>query len=170
MSCTGIDAVPKLPKCPVAVLLLYRTYQSVRYRYESLYRYRWCRGPYRTELTEVSATGIDVVSNLPKCPVPGLKSYPTYRSVRYRQYLRYIPAVGIGTYRTEHTLAVLHAPRQENQINLDPDSKLSHFRPPHKTKSILTPTLKSSQLRSPTLKRRLLQQPTQQRSQFRCQH
>ena len=37
---------------------------SVRYRYA---RYRYgCR----TELTEVSGTGIDVVPNLPKCPVP----------------------------------------------------------------------------------------------------
>ena len=51
-----------------------RTYRSIRYRY-------WCR----TELTEVSGTGIDVVPNLPKCPVP------------------VIPAVCLGTYSTEYT-------------------------------------------------------------------
>ena len=49
----------------------------------------------RTELTEVSGTGmkvctgsggigIYVVPNLPKCPVPVLMSYHTYRSARYR--------------------------------------------------------------------------------------
>ena len=38
LSGTCID-VPNLPKCPVPVLRLYRTYRSVRYRYESLYRY-----------------------------------------------------------------------------------------------------------------------------------
>ena len=80
---TGMD-VPNLSKFPVPVLMSYRTYRSVRYRY-------WCC----TELTEVSGTGIDVVPNLPKCPVPVLKSVPvpavpvsmsyrTYRSVRYR--------------------------------------------------------------------------------------
>ena len=88
VSGTGID-VPRLPKCPVPVLMLhwitvalnlpkcpapvwksvpvplvpvsvsYRTYPSVRYQY-----------PCGTELTEVSGTGIDVMPNLPKCPVP----------------------------------------------------------------------------------------------------
>ena len=72
---TGIDAVPNLLTCPVPVLRSCRTYQCVRYRY-------CCR----TELTEVSGTAIDVVPNLPKCPVP------------------VIPAVCIGTYRTDHTL------------------------------------------------------------------
>ena len=52
---TGIDVVPNLPKCPVPVLM-YQTYRSVRYRYESLYRYKQYRYPYRTELTEVSDT------------------------------------------------------------------------------------------------------------------
>ena len=75
MSGTGIDVAPNLPKCPVPVLMLYRTYRSVRYRYESLYRYRRYRYPYRTELTEVSGTGVDVVPNLPECPVPVLMSY-----------------------------------------------------------------------------------------------
>ena len=35
---------------------MYRKYRSVRYRYESLYRYRRYRYPCRTELTEVSGT------------------------------------------------------------------------------------------------------------------
>ena len=50
--------------------MLCRTYQSVRYRYESLYRYRRYRYSYRTEPTEVSRTGIDIVPNLLKCLVP----------------------------------------------------------------------------------------------------
>ena len=50
--------------------MMYRTYRSVRYLY--------C-----TEFTEVSSTGIDVVPNLPKCPVAVLMMYRTYRSVRY---------------------------------------------------------------------------------------
>ena len=49
-----------LPKCPVPVLMSYRTYRSVRYRYGCC-----------AEHTEVSGTGIDVVPNLPKCQVPG---------------------------------------------------------------------------------------------------
>ena len=81
---TGIDIVPILPKCSVPVLMLYRTYRSVRYRYESLCQYRRYQHPYRTELTEVSGTGIDVVPNLPKCPVPVLMLYRTYRSVQHR--------------------------------------------------------------------------------------
>ena len=82
---TGMDIVPNLPNCPVPVLVSYRTYQSVRYRY-------WC-----TEITEVSGTGmnvctgtggtgIHVVPNLPKCPVPVLMSCRTYQSVRYRYW------------------------------------------------------------------------------------
>ena len=84
VSGTGIDVVRNLPKCLVPVLISYRSYQSVRYRY-------WCC----TELTEVSGTGmkvctgtggagIHIVPNLPKCPVPVLMSYRTYRSARYR--------------------------------------------------------------------------------------
>ena len=93
VSGTGIDVVPNLLKCPVTVLMLYRSYRSVRYRYESLYRYRRYRYPYRTELTEVSdtgmkvctgtsGTGIHIVPNLPKCPVPVLMSHRSYRIVR----------------------------------------------------------------------------------------
>ena len=112
---TGIGVIPNLPKCPVPLLMSYRTYRSVRYRY-------WCC----TEVTEVSGTGIDVPS-LPKSPVPVWTSVPvpavpvsmsyrTYRSVRYRYWCRteltevsgtgkrrYIPPVCLGTYRTEHT-------------------------------------------------------------------
>ena len=110
---TGMDVLPNLPKCPVPVLMSYRTYRSFRYRY-------WCR----TELTEVSGngidavpklqkcpvpvwksvpvpavpvsisfievsgTGIDVVPKLPKCPVPVLMPYRTYRNIRYRYWCR----------------------------------------------------------------------------------
>ena len=79
VSGAGIDVVPKLPKCPVPVLMSYRTYRSGRYRYL-----------YRTEVTEKSGTGIGVVPNLPKYPVPALVSYRTYRSGNtggiYRRY------------------------------------------------------------------------------------
>ena len=81
---TGREVVPHLPKCPVPVLMSYRTYRSIRYRlnYRSiryrrkgLYRYRRYRYPYRTELSEVSSAGFDVIPNLPNCPVPVLMSY-----------------------------------------------------------------------------------------------
>ena len=88
VSGTGIDVVPKLPKCPVPVLILYRAYQSVRYRYKRLYRYRQYWYPYRSELIKVSDTGMDVVLNLPKCPVPVLMSYRIYRRVRCRSLCR----------------------------------------------------------------------------------
>ena len=97
------------------MLISHWTCRSVRYRY-------WCR----TELTEVSVTGIDLVSNIPKCRVPIFMLYRTYRSVRYRYWCRteltevsgtgidvvpnlpkrplpVIPAVCLGTYSTEHT-------------------------------------------------------------------
>ena len=93
---TGMDVVPKLPKClvpvlmsvrnlrkcPVPLLMLYRYYRSVRYRYERLYRYRRYRYSDRTEVAEVPATGIEVVSKLPKYPLPVLMSYRTHRRVR----------------------------------------------------------------------------------------
>ena len=71
--------------------MLYRTYPSVRYRYESLYRHRWYRYPYRTEPTEVSGTFIDVIPNLPTCPVPvtpavyngGMPLYVPYRTYQW---------------------------------------------------------------------------------------
>ena len=55
--------------------------------------------------------------------------------------------------------SISHAFWHENQGSFDPDSEPSHFRPPHKTKSILIPTLESSQLRSSTLKSLLSRQP-----------
>ena len=62
---TGMDVAPKLSKCPVPVLISYRSYRSVRYRY-------W----WRTQLTEVSGTGntggiyrrYDSVPNIPNTP------------------------------------------------------------------------------------------------------
>ena len=86
-----------VPEVPV-LMMSYRTYRSVRYRYESLYRYRRCTG--------TGGTGIHVVPNLRKCPVPVLMSYRTYRTkclvpvllmsyrtyrrVQYRKYCRYV--------------------------------------------------------------------------------
>ena len=103
VSGTGIDVVPNLPKCSVPVLELYRTYRSVRQRYESMYRYRryWYRC---AELTEVFGTGIDAVPNVPKFPVPELTSYRTYRSFRcrywYRTELTEVPVPVLMSYRT----------------------------------------------------------------------
>ena len=54
----NIKGVPETPAVrPVPVWMSYRAYRSVRYRC-------WCR----TELTEVSGTGLGVVPNL-MCPV-----------------------------------------------------------------------------------------------------
>ena len=83
---TGMDVVPNLPKCPVPVLMSYRTYRSVRNRY----------GCY-TKLTKVSGIIMDVVPNLPKCPVPVWMLYRSYRSVRYRYGCRTGTSTGIGT-------------------------------------------------------------------------
>ena len=114
---TGLDIVPILPKCPVPVLEVYRTYRGVRYRY-------WrC-----TELTQVcgtdtkvcagaGGTGIDVelnlrkflvsvfdaVQSLPTFPIPVLMSYRTYRSVRYRYESLYQ-----YRYRYRHTLEYIY--------------------------------------------------------------
>ena len=83
VSGTGIDVVPIPVPTPVLtsipvpgwpVLMSYRAYQSIRYRY-------WC-----TERTEVSGTGIDAVPNLPKCSKPVLMLYRSYRSVWYRYW------------------------------------------------------------------------------------
>ena len=73
---------------------MYQTYRSVWYRY-------WCR----TELTEVSGTGIDVVPNLPKCPVPVLTSLPvpavpvsiSCRTFQYRYWCHTEPTAVSGT-------------------------------------------------------------------------
>ena len=77
VSGTGIDVVTSIAKCPASVLMFYRTYRSVQYRYDSLYRYRPYRYPHRTELTEVYGIGLDVVPNITKCPVPILILYRT---------------------------------------------------------------------------------------------
>ena len=77
-----VDVVPNLPKYPVPVSMLYRYGYQPRYRRPC--RYRRYRYPCRTEVTELSGTGIDVVPKLPKRPVPVLMLYRTYRSVRYR--------------------------------------------------------------------------------------
>ena len=63
-----------VPVFSVPVWMSYRTYRSVRYRY-------WC-----TELTEASGTGIDVVPNLPKCPVPVIPAIYTGGMPRYVPY------------------------------------------------------------------------------------
>ena len=106
------------------VLMSYQSYRRARYRgtfYKTFrtvrHRYRFCNDTGTNPGTDVhtgtGGTGIDVVPNLPKCPVPVLmpyrtygsvrRSYQTHRSVRYRQYRRYAPPVCLGTYPTEHT-------------------------------------------------------------------
>ena len=69
---TGIDIVPKLPKCLVPVLTSYRSYRSVRYR---CFR--------RTEVTEASGAGIGVVPNSPKFPVPVIPAVDAGGMPRY---------------------------------------------------------------------------------------
>ena len=61
----GFDFIPNSPKFSVPVLMSYQPYRSLRYNY--------CR---RTELTEASCTGIDVVPDLLKRPVLVRKSVP----------------------------------------------------------------------------------------------
>ena len=48
-------------------------------------RYGWY-----TKLTEMSGTGIDVVQNIPKCPVLVSMLYRTHRSVRYGHEILYL--------------------------------------------------------------------------------
>ena len=60
----------------------YQLYYSVRYRHR-------CRTDTGTNSgtnvrTGTGGTGIDVIPNLPMCPVPVSMSYRTYRSVRYQ--------------------------------------------------------------------------------------
>ena len=114
VSGTGIDVVPNLWKCPVlAVYVPSIPGISQRYRlhFNILSTFNYNRNIYlyiyiqvyalvrqflvpvpavyfcrRTELNKVSGTGIDVVPNLPKCPVSVM-----------------IPAVYLGTYRNQHT-------------------------------------------------------------------
>ena len=89
VSGTGIDVVPNLPKCPVSVLMVYRSYRSVRHRYPCRTELTEVSGTGingRTEVTEVSGTGIDVVPNLPKCPVPVIPAVYTGSMPRYVPY------------------------------------------------------------------------------------
>ena len=81
-----VDVVPILPQSPVPVSMFYG--YRYRLRYIRSYRYRRCRYWCRTELTEVSGTGVYVVPNLTKCPVPVLIPYRSYRRFRYRYWQR----------------------------------------------------------------------------------
>ena len=90
MSGTGIDVLPNLPNCPVPILMSYRTYRSVRYRY-------WCHA----ELTGVSGAGIDVVPNLPNCLVPVIPAVysggiPRYAPCRTHPSLYAVQKVPFG--------------------------------------------------------------------------
>ena len=86
--------LPNFPKCPVPVLMLYRTYRSVRYRYYLPNSPKCPALLYRNYLSgmklcnRTSGTGIHVVRNLPKCPGTGIDVVPkfSYRSVRYRYW------------------------------------------------------------------------------------
>ena len=113
-----VYAAPNLPKCLVPVLMCCTKLIEVSgtgmkgcagtggtgiHVVLNLTKWYWCC----TELTEVSGTGINAVPSLPKYPVPVLMSYRTYRSVRYRYYWRYVPAVCLGTYRAEDTIGIL---------------------------------------------------------------
>ena len=80
-----------VPVFSVPVLMSYRTYRSVRYRYY------W----YRTELTEVSETGI--------------VSYRTYRIVRYRYWCR-TELTEVYSCRTELTEVVLISHRTYRSV------------------------------------------------------
>ena len=76
--------------------MLYQTHQSVRYQHRC--RTDTCTNSGTNVHTDTGGTGIDVVPNLPKCPVPGidvvpnlprcpvpvLMLYRTYPSVRCR--------------------------------------------------------------------------------------
>ena len=113
VSGTGIDIVPNVPKRPVPVLMSYRSYRSFWYRYESLYRYRRYRYPCRTEITEVSGTGIEVAPKWPKCPVtvwkpvpvpavPVSMSYRSCRRFRHRYWCRTeVTEVELMPYRSD---------------------------------------------------------------------
>ena len=99
MSGNGIDDVPNLPKFLVSVMMMYRTYRNVRYRYwpctevieVSGTGMQVCTSPGGTGIHVVpnlpkSDTGIDVVPNLPKCPVPVIPAVFTGDMPRYVPY------------------------------------------------------------------------------------
>ena len=77
VSGTGIDFVPNLPKCRVPVSSPYRTNTGTPGIVVEGIPVRGVQMSGRTELTEVSGTGIEVVPNLPKCRVPVLRLYRT---------------------------------------------------------------------------------------------
>ena len=84
-----VDVAPILPMFPVRGYVL-PNFRSVRYRYPC------CTDTCTNFGTDVhTGTGLDIVpnlpncpvpvfTNLPKCPVPVFMSYRTYRRVRYR--------------------------------------------------------------------------------------
>ena len=93
------------------VLISYRSYGR-RARYRALfysdfrsarYRYRCCVDTDTNSGTNVHTgtrgTGVDVVTNLPKCPVPVLMSYRIYQSIRHQNWgrteLTYVSGTGI---------------------------------------------------------------------------
>ena len=70
---------------PLGKSLEHLEQRCVRYC-TGIFRYRyWCR----TELTEVSGSGIDVVPNLPKCPAPVIPAVFTGVMPRYVPYRKH---------------------------------------------------------------------------------
>ena len=62
----------------------------------------------------MSGTGIDVIPNLQKCPVPVFDVVPNLPKCP----VPVIPAVRFGTYRTEHTLLCMLFKRQPADYRL----------------------------------------------------
>ena len=87
----AIDVVPNLPEGLATVLMTYPTYRCSVDAVPNLPKWYWCRAD-RTEVSSIGTKvstgtggrGIYVVPNIPKCPVPVLMSYQTWRSVRFR--------------------------------------------------------------------------------------
>ena len=100
VSGTGLGFLPNLVMCPVPVSILNRIHQGVRYRHDGV--------------TEVSGTGIHIVSTLPKWTVsvwmflPNKTNYPTpvlipcrtHQSFWHRCYCRTEHTDVSGTGRT----------------------------------------------------------------------
>ena len=123
MSGTGIEFVPNLPKCRVPVLCSYRSYLSIGYRYGG--RTEQTPSPpgialegipvqgvllgERTELKEVSGTGIEFKPNLTGVFGRVFAAVPK-TPVRFGNvFTEKIPPVYFGTYPTEHTLGNFHS-------------------------------------------------------------
>ena len=79
-----VHVVSNLPTCPVPVLMLYRIYPSVRYRYYNCTDFTRMSGIGMKVRIGTGGTGIHIVPNLTKRPEP------------------VSPAVCLSTYRTEH--------------------------------------------------------------------